>query len=182
MKSEQTRLDFIRLRAEGRSYRAIAAALGIGRSTCGIWERELEADIAALKRDKLEELFTSYGLTKQARIERLGKTLTNIEAALNAADLEAMPPEKLLDFKLKYAAALREEYTGTESRAALKKPLDADGLIEALQDLLARIQAGELTTEQAARETALLSSILKAYEAKKLQAKIETLETILESK
>ena len=41
MKDEATKRAFIRLRAEGKSYAAIAAELNISKSTCTAWEREL---------------------------------------------------------------------------------------------------------------------------------------------
>lgn len=182
MKDDYTRLEFIRLRAAGYSYRAITAKLNICRDTCSVWAHALKDEIDDCKREQLDELHTAYHMTRQARIERLGKTLAGIEDALAKADLESMPPEKLLDYKLKYAAALKDEYTCTESPYRLKKPLDADGLIEALEGLLERVQGGELTADQIARESTLLASILKAYETKTLQAKIDTLENILESK
>ena len=48
-------------------------------------------------------------MTKEARIKKLGDTLEGINTALDGADLSTIPPEKLLDFKLKYTEALKEE-------------------------------------------------------------------------
>jgi len=66
------------LRAEGKSYSAIAEQLHISKSTCTAWERELKDNIAELKQEQLEELYNSYFMTKEARIRKLGDTLENI--------------------------------------------------------------------------------------------------------
>ena len=52
MKTTDKKRDFIRLRAEGKSYRAIEQEIGVSRSTCGEWERELRADIDALRQER----------------------------------------------------------------------------------------------------------------------------------
>jgi hypothetical protein len=51
--------------------------------------------------------------------------------------------------------------------------------MDALGDLLSRIKQGRVTNEQANRESAVLATILKAYEAAKLKEKIEILEAII---
>jgi len=50
----QTR--FLQLRAEGKSYRAIAAELHVGRSTLLDWGRQFQADIDALRAIRIEAL------------------------------------------------------------------------------------------------------------------------------
>ena len=110
MKPQETKTEFIKLRAEGKSYSYIAEALHISKSTCTAWETELKDAIAELKQEQLNELYNSYYMTKEARIKKLGETLDEINTALTGRDLSELPPEKLLDFKLKYTEALKEEY------------------------------------------------------------------------
>jgi DNA-directed RNA polymerase specialized sigma24 family protein len=43
MKPQEQKAEFIRLRAEGKSYSFIAGSLKISKSTCTSWERELKA-------------------------------------------------------------------------------------------------------------------------------------------
>ena len=163
MKTTDKKLEFIRLRAEGKSYRAIEQEIGVSRTTCGEWEKELSADIARLKQESLEELYTQYGMAREARIRRIGETLRRIDSALDAVDLSALPPEKLLDFKLKYSAALRDEYTATASTEATGA---ADDTLEAIQGLYRRIATGETTTEQAKTELSVIDHMVDGYSRK----------------
>lgn len=160
MKTADKKRDFIRLRAEGKSYRAIEQEIGVSRSTCGEWERELRADIDALRHESLEELYTQYGMAREARIRRIGDTLRRIDEALADVDLSALPPEKLLDFKLKYSTALRDEYTATASTEATGTATDT---LEAIQGLYRRIATGETTTEQAKTELSILDRMVDGY-------------------
>lgn len=160
MKTTDKKLEFIRLRAEGKSYRAIEQEIGVSRTTCGEWERELRADIDALRHESLEELYTQYGMAREARIRRIGDTLRRIDEALADVDLSALPPEKLLDFKLKYSTALRDEYTATASTEATGAATDT---LEAIQGLYRRITTGETTTEQAKTELSILDRMVDGY-------------------
>lgn len=160
MKTTDKKLEFIRLRAEGKSYRAIEQEIGVSRTTCGEWERELRADIDALRHESLEELYTQYGMAREARIRRIGDTLRRIDEALADVDLSALPPEKLLDFKLKYSTALRDEYTATASTEATGAATDT---LEAIQGLYRRIATGETTTEQAKTELSILDRMVDGY-------------------
>ena len=179
MKPQETKTEFIRLRAEGKSYSTIAQQLHISKATCTEWERELKANIAELKQEQLNELYSSYYMTKEARIRKLGDTLNSINTALDGADLNTIPPEKLLDYKLKYTEALKEEYTGTATPYSFSKKIDPKDIVEALGDLLARIRAGEVTTEQASRESAVLANLLKAYDIAEVKTKLDALDAVL---
>lgn len=178
MKPAELKKEFIRLRAEGKSYSAICEQLHISKSTCTKWERALAAEIDDLKRAELAELCESYSMTKEARIRRLGDTLERINAALEQADFTAVDPAKLLDYKLKYTEALKGEYIGTKP-ALEPGNVDAKGIVAAYADLLARVQGGDVTTEQAQKESAILSQLLKAYDTVEVKAKLDELEAII---
>ena len=162
MKPSELKQEYIRLRAEGKSYSYIADKLHISKSTCSKWETQLEADIAQLKREELNSLYEAYSMKKEARIRKLG-----------------VAPEKLLDFKLKYTEALQKEYTGTEPAFKLGDDMKPEDIVKALGDLLNRVRAGEVTQEQANRESLVLSNLLKAYEQVELKAKLDELEAII---
>lgn len=180
MKPQEQKTEFIRLRAEGRSYSYIADTLHISKSTCSSLERELQDAIAELKQEQLNELYNSYAMTKEARVKKLGETLNGINEALDAVDLKEIPAEKLLDFKLKYTEALKEEYTGGRKAYQLNKGnIEAKDIVRAYGDLLARVQAGEISTEQANRESAVLANLLKAYDLVEVKAKLDALEAIV---
>lgn len=178
MKPAELKQEYIRLRAEGKSFSYIAEQLHISKSTCSNWERDLATEIDELKRVELAELYESYNMTKQARIKRLGKTLEKINTALEKADFSKVDTSKLLDYGLKYTEALKGEYIGT--KPALKpESIEAKSILSAIADLLNRTQAGEITNEQAQRESLILSNLLKAYDATELKTKIDGLEAIL---
>lgn len=180
MKPQEQKTEFIRLRAEGKSYSYIAEALHISKSTCSSWEKELQDAIAELKQEQLNELYSSYFMTKEARVKKLGETLNEINKALEAVDLKEISADKLLDYKLKYMEALKGEYTGSERAYQLNKDnIEAKDIVKAYGDLLARVQAGEISTEQANRESAVIANLLKAYDLVEVKAKLDALEAIV---
>ena len=179
MKTQELKQKFIELRADGYSYSSIQEELGIAKGTCSKWGRELADEIATLKRESLTALYDSYHMTKEARIRKLGDTLSNIDTALAKADLSEMPADKLLNYKLKYEEALRKEYTPAG------KPIDKDinqhTILTAMGDLLDRVRAGEVTPWQATIESTVLANLLKAYDTVEVKAKLEELEAIVGS-
>lgn len=178
MKPAELKKEYIRLRAEGKSYSSICEQLHISKSTCTKWERELASQIDELKRAELVELCESYSMTKEARIKRLGDTLEKINAALEQVDFSTVDPAKLLDYKLKYTEALKAEYIGTKPTLE-PGAVDANGIVDAYAELLARVQAGDVTTEQAQKESGILSQLLKAYDTVEVKRKLDELEAII---
>lgn len=181
MKDNETKSSFIELRAVGKSYDAIAKELHISKSTCKEWGDAFEAEIKERKRAELDALYNEYGMAKASRIERLGKTLKQIDKALDVADLSSVPPEKLLDMKLKYAEALANEYAG-ESPLIEFKGDSAGEVLRYLGDLLARVRSGEASKDQAGREVAVLGSFLKAYDQLELKKRIDAIEGVMEAR
>ena len=180
MKPQEQNTEFIKLRAEGKSYSYIAEALHISKSTCSSWEKELQDAIAELKHEQLNELYNSYFMTKEARVKKLGETLNEINNALDAVDLAEIPAEKLLEFKLKYTEALKGEYTGSERAYQLNKDnIEAKDIVKAYADLLNRVQAGEISEKQTKRESEALTNLLNAYDLVEIKAKIDALEAIV---
>lgn len=183
MKAQDQKMEFIRLRAEGKSYSAIADILHISKSTCTAWEREFKEAIAEFKQEKLNELYQAYFMGKEARIKRLGETLNTINATLEKMDFSEIAPEKLLDFKLKYFEVLKSEFSGMgQPFQFVKNRIEPKDIVEALGDLLNRIRAGEVTVEQANKESVVIASLLKAYDLVEVKAKLDALESIVESR
>ena len=176
MKSHEQKAEFVRLRAEGKSYAVIAATLHISKSTCAAWELKLKNAIMELKQEHLNELYNSYHMTKEARIKRLGSTLNEINIALEKVDFSCMPPEKLLEYKLRYAKALKEEYTGNEASYHFAvDEIEPKNVVVALWDLLNRLKAREITPEQANRENAVISNLSEAYDMAVFRAEIDAI-------
>lgn len=140
MKDNETKLAFIKARAEGKSYSTITKELGIAKATCASWEKSLKAEIDALKRENMEELYTSYNMAKEARIKTLGGILQRLDSEIAERSLEALPLDKLLDLRLKYGRELKEEY---------KEPIETttdntlDGLLEQYNQLYNDSKTGE---------------------------------------
>jgi hypothetical protein len=91
-------------------------------------------------------------------------------------------PERLLDLKLKYLVALKDEYLPVNTPATNHIQQNGDymeNVLIALNDLLVRVRTGEVTTEQASKESAVISNILKAIEVKDVKHKLEMLESVL---
>lgn len=141
MKDRQTQLAFIEARAEGKSYSAISKELGISKATCTNWERTLREEIEGLKQEQLEELYTSYGMKREARIKALGGVLNSLDAAIAGKSMEELPVDKLLELRLKYGRELKVEYK--EPVVAMDDTLD--GLLEQYNQLYIESKAGSST-------------------------------------
>lgn len=174
MKPREQKTEFIRLRAEGRSYSTIAGELHISKSTCTAWERELAGEIAELKQEQLEDLYNAYYMTKEARIKTLGETLEKINAAIEEADLRDIPPERLLDLKLKYAAALKEEYISPAPFTFVGE-IAPKNIMAIMGDLINRISAGDIQPDRAGKVSAAMIKILQIYSKAEREASAEEL-------
>lgn len=60
--------------------------------------------------------------------------------------------------------------------------IEARDIVTALGDLLNRLRAGDVTPEQATRESLVLSNLLKAYETVEVKAELERIKSIIESR
>lgn len=153
MKDTETKLAFIQARAEGKSYRTIQEELGIAKATCSNWERELRADIEALKREHMEELYSAYGMTREARIGALGDTLAKIDKQVEETDLGELSPKDLLELRIKYHRALKEEYI---------EPIEVDtddtldGLLEQYNQLYRESKTGKYSPADVKAQLAIL--------------------------
>ena len=101
MKDVETRQRFVELRAQGKSLRAAADELGVGKQTLVRWEREHKEQIENLKAIELEALTERYRLTVQAQVERYGAFLEQVTEELRKRDLTTVPTSKLFDIMVK---------------------------------------------------------------------------------
>lgn len=182
MRSKELQIEYVRLRASGESYNSIAEKLHISKSTCSRWEKSLGEDIAEVKQSVLDSLYETYSMKKEARIKELGTTLNQIDEALVKLDLTDIKPEKLLELKLKYMEALQREYVTTDPAFKFKDSIQATDIVNALGDLLDRVRAGEVTTEQANRESLVLSNLLKAYNTVEVKGKLDEIEAVMDAR
>ncbi len=176
MKSSTKQLDFIRLKAEGRSNAQIARALHISESTASRYTHLLEEQIAQYKADQLRELYDAFHMTREARIRQLGGILARIDDALEQAELSMVLPEKLLDMRLKYTASLKDEYIPLHRPEQNGKIDTATGILQELGKLLVRVQGGDIDQDQAALEMKMLESMLKGIELVELEDRVSEIE------
>ena len=192
MKDTETKLAFIKARAEGKSYSTITKELGIAKATCTSWEQSLKGDIEAMKRAQTEELYTAYNMKREARIKALGEIVQGLDKAIADKPLEELPLDKLLELRLKYARELKGEYlepveletdntldglleqynqlykdskTGKYNPADIKAQL---AILDAKRDTLYRI-SGELTKEEESGLVNMADLFNKEYESKLLR-------------
>ncbi len=167
--------EFIKLRASGLSLRACAKELGTTKDRLVIMERDLKAKIAEHRAERLKDIYSDYGLYREARITALGTALKNIDKELTTRDLKDVSTDKLLDYKLKYTEALAGEYIPLSPQTDEGQPLDAKTIIMRLDDLYKRVRDGETTKEQAQTELVVLSGMLRAYDTTELEEKMDKL-------
>lgn len=178
--SNDSRLDkqvrFIELRAQGQPYRTIAKELQVSKATLTGWDKQLAADIAKHKAERMQELYTTYGMYKEARIQKLGGVLQKIDSELDTRDWSDITTDKLLDYKLKYTQALSSEYTPITGKDRSSQELNAATILKELDNLLERVQSGEVHKDQAQQELVILSGMMRVYEASALEDKVKRLE------
>ena len=174
------RAEFIICRAEGLSLRATANKLDIGKTTCQRWDKELKQEIGETRRETIKNLLDAYSMHKQGRIKALGDTLKRINNALEKKNFEDMEPGRLLELKLKYMTELKDEYTGVTP--AISGDLqDGKAVVLALGDLLDRVRAGDVPTDQVQKETAILMQMIRAFDTVEVKAKISEIEAYIQA-
>ena len=179
---EQQKAKFILLRAKGLSYAKIAKELKVSKSTLANWSQELQEEIAQAKAMELEALQEQYYLLKEGRIKLLGDQIKAIQAELSSRDLVKVNTEKLLELQLRYFSELKGEYVETMLEDKIGMKLNSKDVLERLQSVLTRYNAGQINEAQAKQEQAILQSMLKAIEQTELEARLEKIESILESR
>jgi len=168
--------EFIKLRARGLSLRQCGEALGTNKDTCNKWDKELKAQVAKHKAERLADVYTEYGMYREARIKALGTALKSIDTELSTRKLSDVPTDKLLDYKLKYTQALSTEYTPIIGKDRSGQELNAATILKELDNLLERVQSGEVNKDQAQQELVILSGMMRVYEASALEDKVKKLE------
>jgi transposase len=97
MKPDETKEQFIELRAKGLSFDNIAKELGVSKQTLINWSKELSLEVSNIKAIQLEALQEKYYILKEKRIELFGEKLKAINDELSKRDLSDIPTERLLD-------------------------------------------------------------------------------------
>ena len=109
MKNAKDKERFIELRAEGRSYADIAAALNVSKPTLIAWGKELQKEVANARTLRLDALFEKYAVAKSKRVEVFGKRLDAILTELDTRPLSDVKTDALLKLALDYGDRLKDE-------------------------------------------------------------------------
>jgi len=158
------------LRAQNKSYTAIARELGVTKKTLIAWGKEHREQIENLQAIEHEALLEKYGLTAQARVELFGEELRRVRGELSTRDLSELSTPKLYDLLVKLSAQLKADITPplvrsddeVQRRLAVRELLDR---ISAVGDKTheSRPKAGTENGEVKARD--LVNLQLEAYRA-----------------
>ena len=155
LKDRETKLAFVKARAEGKSYSTITKELGIAKATCTSWEQSLRGEIDTMRQAQLEELYTAYGMKREARIKALGDIVQGIDKTLADKPLEELPADKLLELRLKYAKELRAEYV---EPVELETDDTLDGLLEQYNQLYRESRKGSYTPAEVKAQLSILDA------------------------
>lgn len=184
MKSTTKQREFIRLKAEGKSNAQIARLLHISESTASRYTKLLGDKISNYKAEQLQELYDAYYMTRAARIQRLGETLNQVDQAISTSDLSSVPVEKLLDLKLKYAQALKNEHIPLDAGDTVSYEVvesTAKDILSQMDSLLQRLRDGSISPANAAIEAKILDAMLKGWELVALEDRMCQLEQTLKN-
>ena len=157
-KTEETKRQFIELRAEGYSFAKIAEKLHTAKSTLQEWDRQFSAEIAERRDEREEEIYHLYGLSREARLQRMGDMLNRINAALEEKDLSEMSADRLLAMKLQYERALKEDYK--EPPTTVLPLFDEVSILSATRTLLDAQQHGDIDPRNAKQQLETLKFLL----------------------
>ncbi|MGZ4901413.1 MAG: helix-turn-helix domain-containing protein [Halobacteriota archaeon] len=109
MKDVETKLKCFELRAQGKSYHAIAKEVGVRRQTVADWLSEHAEEVANYKSMELDALREACRMTKHARIESLRARYEQITAELDKRDFSDVPTAKLIELEIKTRTELADE-------------------------------------------------------------------------
>lgn len=111
MHDDNTKGQFVELRAQGKSFVAIAEEIGVSKTTLIAWSREQHEQIRNLRAINEEALREKYRLTKQHQFETLSRQIEVVEKELEGRPLADVPTDKLYGVLFKLMGEAREERT-----------------------------------------------------------------------
>lgn len=127
MKDNDTRQQFIQMRAKGISFDKISKELKVAKATLIVWSKEYQTEIGNLKAIEMEALQEQFYLTKTSRMEILGRQVERIRNELESRDFSDVPTDKLFDLFSKTLNQLKLE----------EVEISFSGEGDTLQDLIA---------------------------------------------
>jgi hypothetical protein len=108
MHSNETKDQFLELRAKGTSLSRIATDIHVSQRTLVEWNRQLAPDIRALRAVHLEALHEQTLASRQEDLARLAKVQANVEAAITERDFSWVDSDKLVRIYLDLRHEIRD--------------------------------------------------------------------------
>ena len=112
--TEDTKQNFVELRAKGNSYDTISNKLSVSKPTLIQWSSELEYEISNYKAIEREALRENYLASKEHRIKILGSQLKMVREELKNRDLSEVSTNKLIEPSIKLSDALTKDVESLE--------------------------------------------------------------------
>lgn len=125
-------MEFIRLRAKGKSFKEISEKLGVSKRTLINCSKDLHYEIANARALELEALQDEFYMLKERRIQLFGEKLKKISEELESRELSEVSTEKLFDLFFKMYGLLEKE------------AVDLDYMSDDEIDIQKREDAGEI--------------------------------------
>lgn len=98
------KMQFVMLRAQGRSFDTIAQDLGISKQTLITWQSELNNQIKEQTFYELQTITETYAVTRKKRFEShakvLGAVLAELDRRADTDQLAELPTDKLVNLAL----------------------------------------------------------------------------------
>ena len=110
MKTTETELKIIEMRANNISFDKIAKKLHISKKTAIEKTKSLADDINNLRQSKLDELQKKHQLLKEHRLKKFGKMLNKLNNEIEKRDFTDLPTDKLFEIYLKVNTQYLDEF------------------------------------------------------------------------
>lgn len=95
------KIQFIDLRATGKTYIEISKVLGVSKQTLINWSKELELELSNAKSIQRDKLVQHYSDFKQSRFDAHTKLHDLLLCEIEKRDLSSIPTEKLISILIK---------------------------------------------------------------------------------
>lgn len=109
MKDNETREKFVELRAQGKSFVAIAEELGVSKPTLIDWSHDMQVQIANLRALNDEAMYARFKMSKEHELQMLTKQLNTVQTEIERRGITDLPTDKLFNLLFKLSNELREQ-------------------------------------------------------------------------
>lgn len=139
MRDYETKERFIELRAQGKTYKALAKTLGVCEQTLVNWNREFSDEIARLKAVEFGALYEKFFMLKAHRIQVFGEQLARIREEVSRRDLSSISTGELLRLLVRFYTALRSEVEPQRVELSGGVELGAAAAMKRWEEIMAEI-------------------------------------------